>query len=489
MHFVESLDVLQVRSILGENFSELLPQNGNIDIYECAASELLTASRIDLAVKYLYVKYRIEKIDSPFAHDAYLDHIKAFNGFVEADGSGKVGAEKFTETYDSLIDQIHTEGFSNDSLVPISEDGVLLDGAHRVAICLYLKKNVRVVRVSVRVGPCFDMAFFQSRGMKELYADVAVRAYIDLKPTTRTMIVWPTAQGKDAELLSIVSDHARIVCRKSLFLSNEGAVHLTMAAYKQESWLGSSNDDFVGARNKARWCFEGKGPVRIFLVETDVNLLPCKEQIRALYEKEKHSIHINDEHYETVELAKLIFNENSVHFMNHAPVTGFPWFMRLFRHYDQWLKSISADDENYCVDGSAVLAIYGVREARDLDYFYVGEDPVESGFKEISPHNDAVKYYPCRLDDIVFNPAHHFFFQNRKVVAITMLRKMKQTRNEKKDIDDVVMLDSMLENGRMLLPISFIIKRALTPAFIKGRIKLLALKVRYFLYLFLNKAK
>lgn len=485
MKVVQRIDRAAAIRALGPKIAPLVPEESRLDVYECPASELLRAERIDVAIKAEYASYRIREIPSSFARDLYLAHIRSFNWFVETDGSGKTGPLGFVSAFDGLIDSMCENASGRTPLVPVSRDGILLDGAHRLAISLCLRQPVRFIRTVVEKGPTYDAAFFESRGLGRPFLDAAFTAYIERNAHTRIVLLWPTAEAKDAEAMEIIGRHARVVGRKDVVLSNEGPVHVVMRSYSGEPWLGDANNDYAGARNKARWCFQGSGPLRAVAVETEGELLRCKEELRALYGQEKHSVHINDDHDESLELAHMLFNGNSLHFLNTAPAAAPPWFLRLFNHYDRWLDGMTSTGQaEYCLDGSAVLAAYGIRDVRDLDYLHVGGHHDRHPLREVSLHNDAARHYPCHLAEIVFNPEHHLYFQDRKMVALNLLREMKITRGEAKDYDDVALIDALLERGRPRLPLRLAVRRLLRPSYLKGRAKLLALKIRYYVALY-----
>ena len=116
----------------------------------------------------------------------------------------------------------------------------------------------------------------------------------------------------EEELSEIFGRYGDIVYRKEIYLKNEGSVQLVKSAYQSEAWLGDSKDNFLGARNKARWCFSNKGPVRVVLFESNLDMIKMKDEIRSLFKIEKHAVHINDTKEEAYILAGLLFNENSI---------------------------------------------------------------------------------------------------------------------------------------------------------------------------------
>src|SRR5207244_3796243 len=113
----------------------------------------------------------------------------------------------------------------------------------------------------------------------------------------------------------------------------------------------------------ANGCFPNLGPVRVVAFETDdlENVRRAKTAIRDLYKVENHSTHINDTHTETLRLARIFFNDNSIHFLNVGRPRYFPRFHKHFELYRQMLINDGHEGEHFCVDGSAVMALYGLR--------------------------------------------------------------------------------------------------------------------------------
>ena len=75
---------------------------------------------------------------------------------------------------------------------------------------------------------------------------------------------------------------------------------------------------------------------------------------------------------------------------------------------------------------------------------------VDTGIKGIDCHNEHAHYYGKPIDDIVYNPCNHFYFEGYKFISLTMLRTLKKKRNEEKDRQDVELIDSLFRKKRIL---------------------------------------
>lgn len=144
----------------------LLKKRKQYYVYECNPEKLTSRYRYDVYVKYFYVKSYIEKSNYDLAKKIYLYHIKTFNNFFEPDGS-KSSPDDFIDNFNTLIESIKTKGLST-TVIPISKTGIPIDGAHRLAICLYLKIKVSFLVFDL-LDAKYDKEFFINRGMIDSY--------------------------------------------------------------------------------------------------------------------------------------------------------------------------------------------------------------------------------------------------------------------------------------------------------------------------------
>ena len=445
------------------------------------AIDFLSPNRFDLIAKLIYVKFRDLKIQSDFARRLYLEHINAFNGYVENDGSNKIGKEAFLNSFNNVIDSIRDYGFLLESEIPLSESNSIIDGAHRTAAAIYYNKDI-LVKKKQAPNPNYNFNFFLKRGLKRQYLDAMAIEYATIKNNTYAVLIWPSAEGKEKELSEILNSYGEIAYRKDVYLTSEGSVQLVKHAYKSEKWLGNEKNNFIGARNKASWCFEKSGPLRVFLFESSKDLIKMKEEIRKVFNISKHAVHINDTKEETLELCGLLFNDNSLHWLNYSIVKNFPWFNRLHTHFCNWLIKEGLNPIDFCIDGSATLGAYGIREVRDLDYLYFGDyKKISTGFKEIDCHNEELLFHSCCRDEIIFNPENYFYYFGVKYISLRNILNAKSKRKEKKDLVDIERINALLSRRTIKEPFRQKIKRYSEPSYLKGKIKFQLLKLRYFL--------
>jgi len=270
-------------------------------------------------------------------------------------------------------------------------------------------------------------------------------------PNIAIAVKFPAAKDHNAEVDHILSEHAHIFYRKTVTLKNDGPVHLVRTLYEDEPWLGTYKSDFDGARRKARWCFSRRGPVHFFLLAFDdrAELMRAKGRVRDLFDISNNSIHITDTRAEAFRVAKLAFSNYSIEFVNRRSLQEMPNFNRLLSTYRDAL-AYTEDQDDFCIDGSAVMAAYGIRDCHDIDYIFhsgclnLSPDPL------ISSHNEYGRYYTNTLDDIIFDHRNHFYLDGMKFASLALVRDWKRARGEQpKDHADIALIDAWTPGDRL----------------------------------------
>lgn len=418
-------------------------------IFYCEPLELLTPLRFDISAKHYYAKHR--NIKSNFPLDLYKHHIDVWNGFSEYDNPNKQDQAGFINEFNSIIDSIGTNGFNNEeSLIPVSEKFKSpLNGAHRIAASILHKKKVACYNAPEESGQLnCSYYFFNSRkehvlaGLDGDYADFMALNYAKLKKNTFMVTLFPAAMSRFQEARNIIFNSTKVVYEKAVKLEGWGPFNFIKTLYDGEEWAGNWKVGFQGLVSKVNQCYTPHGSTYIFLVEIDEaqNLRAIKEQVRSLYNVGNHSIHINDYHKETVRIASAVFNKNSIHFLNNTEPKYLNNFEIYFKKYRQWVSNSDEDTDNFCIDSSAVLSAYGLRDCRDLDFLYSGQH-IDSEIYKIDCHNEELKYYLHDKDDIIFNPQNHFYHVGLKFANLDVIKKMKQNRSESKDLIDIELIN------------------------------------------------
>ena len=89
------------------------------------------------------------------------------------------------------------------------------------------------------------------------------------------------------------------------------------------------------------------------------------------------------------------------------------------------------------------MELYNLRKANDLDYLNFND--ININIKDINVHNNKwQKYYHVNKDEIIYNPKYHFYFNGFKFAILDVVKKMKENRNENKDIEDIKLIKKFI---------------------------------------------
>lgn len=406
----------------------------------------LTPNRFDIPAKTLYA--RLRNLDTDWGEWVYSHHLKVWNGYHEREPE-KTCLEDFLKCFEQILDDVKNDNFDfQRSPIPISNTGELLNGAHRYAAALIHNCPVEIVENN-RAPHLWNHEFFTNKtdiiptGLLPAAADAMALEYCRLRSENRDLYivsVFPSALGQEDEVCKILNRHGIIAYHKEVHLTENGFNHLIQQFYETEPWVGSVADRFKGARRKAEKCFTKKGPVRVYLIQSpqQENMVTAKQEIRDLFNISNHSVHINDTFEETMHIGNLVFNENSIDFLNAA--TFRPSFSKFWNLLTECREAPASSE--ICIGGSAAMAAHGLRDTGDFDYLHAKKFPHMELAPKITSHGEWVRFYHTSPEDIVFNPTNYFYFSGIKFATLDVVREMKIIRWEKKDRRDIEMINA-----------------------------------------------
>ena len=167
--YLKTINYSQLDKLLDNNYiSMLLPKRNKIRVFESMPINLVSQYRYDVFIKYYYVQAYITNDNYDMSKKIYLNHIKCFNNFTEPDGR-KNTPESFIKSFNNLINDVKKHGIK--TIIPITKNGEIIDGAHRLAVALYLKLNVKFAIFDL-LDANYGKKFFINRGFNPEYAKI-----------------------------------------------------------------------------------------------------------------------------------------------------------------------------------------------------------------------------------------------------------------------------------------------------------------------------
>lgn len=411
-------------------------------------NELITHTRFDVIIKYMYAKSVLKGYQTSFYKELYKAHLKCWNNFKEYNNPDKNTFEKFNDIFIKLINDINNDGFDpNISSIVLQNNKFLLNGSHRLAAALATQRDIHYRDgLDGRDGQ-LDCGYnmFIDLQLDKHYMDLTAIEYAKLKSNSLVVCLFPICNTEMEAVIRVISNYANIFYSKNIALSKQGAFNLMRELYLGEAWAGNWNNDYDGYRAKANLCFSNNdyNMTAVLIDIDDINkAVQLKSKIREIFNIGKHSVHINDTHEQTIRIAKTLFNDNSIHFLCNSNTVNYKNFKGLMNMYVNSINNTGRDVDDYCVTASSTLAAYGLREGADIDYLHIDEPLPKQ--HNISSHNEyGVNLYENTATTIISDPNLHFYHRGIKFTSLDQVKKLKQKRSEPKDALDIKLIDSL----------------------------------------------
>lgn len=381
--------------LLSDNFvnTKHITKDTPFQVEEIRGRELLCPARLDLAAKIAYIEAREKGGDMSFARELYQKHIEAFSEgyYTEPGDENKNSLDKFFSIFDELIDDFKTRGFDAEkSLVPVGRNNIILDGAHRTACAIYFDTTVTVIHFP-QFEVSFNYNYFRERRLsEEMLQYMAVKYSEYAEKNLYLACLWPiSAVAKRPKAVEVIASQHEIVLDSTVMLQKNGLRNFMLQIYQHQSWIGTVDNHFSGVMGKVEACYEPGKTTQAIMFEGDAleSVLVMKEEIRNIFQIDKHAIHISDSNEETNLMARLLFNNNSVHALNHGKPDSFP---EMYPRLKEKLIEPAAFNHR------ATLVYYGIAE----------NNAVSSEFSEYDSTN----------------PRTFFYFDGQKLPSLTTVK-------------------------------------------------------------------
>lgn len=409
--------------------------------------ELLTWNRFDLAFKLFYLDYI--KVYPRIANEIYKCDIKAqtLGKFIEFGNEGnKQNIEDYLLHFNSTYKNIKSNGFLKEkTLIPLSIDGGIINGAHRVASAIHLNKEVSTI-VTEQKTMLADYQYFFEREVSSEYLAIVAQKFIQYSlDNVHVAFLWPSGDGFKAEAESLFSN---VVYKKKITLTPKGAFNLLYELYKHMDWVGAKESGYKGIKQKLLECFPRFESFQVILFQSEdlEKVQAVKQQVRDIYKIGYSSIHITDTKEEAVRISQLLFNDNGLHFINNSEPNGYAGLYEKLNEFKQFLSKNNIEPNDVIIDGSLTLSLYGLRKNIDVDFLVSDNSKIEYPSDEFETHDSELKYHGKSKVELIYDSNNYFVFYNLKFISFSQLYMMKTQRNEEKDKNDCSIMRASLDS-------------------------------------------
>ena len=415
--------------------------------------KLITRNRIDVILKLLYLKLKIlgaKKISKKI----YQKHIFYItNGLYTEKGSSKVSLKNYIDEFDSIFKSLKNSGFdSNISKIPLSNEGCISNGSHRLAASIYL--NIPKVKVEMTDDEqhIYDYKFFINRGISKELIELAVVEFLDLTDNNFIAIIWPSANKK----LNYINEFPEIIYEKKIILNPRAAQNFVAEIYKEHKWVGSFENGYGGAISKVSETFKDYTYLHLIFVKDDslIRVQKRKELLREKFKIGKASIHITDNTIETREIGNIVLNDNSIHFMKYGIPYKFSSIFKNLKLFRERLTKRKIDTNSLVISGDTVMGIYGIKSSDKVCYLSVQELNLE----EKKFHNEIsnINYYDDLIEELIYNPNNYFYYSGFKFLTLDLIEKFKSKRKNHEDYLDLNLIKKINSSKKLNLKIQFL---------------------------------
>lgn len=418
----------------------------------------LSLTRFDFIAKYLYIKYYEKDYQSNFYLDLYKKHIEVFNKCWEHPGT-KTKIQDFIESFNKLIESFKKNGFNEEFPIEVGKNKVLNNGIHRLAISYYNNIDPLIKNIDCNGCDIYIYDFFKNRNdywrrdnekyvnLDEIYLDTMALEYVRLNKNIFPIVLYPKSQNylnkENREQLDETTEkYGCIYYKKKVKLSERGMINLIKEMYRGEKWLGGNYPIDYHTKEKVNIAYNHNYLELILVNINNINeLRKLKDDCRKLFPLEKNSLHIPDNYTDGFRICSSLLNENSITYLNNAQ-TDLYFKSERMNKLQNYFELLKTDNIDYCITSSIILEMYGLREAKDIDYLH--RENKDINIPLFGVHKGKwLDYYQVCKEEIIYNPKYHFYFNGFKFATLDVIKIMKQNRNEEKDKRDIKLINSI----------------------------------------------
>ena len=458
----------------------------------------LNCLRFDVIFKlvYAYYYYSMDRFVPNIFKHAYLEHQRAWGQFKESCRNmfshwfdarlpckDKNGANDFIESFHNTIDSIREHGFeSNKSRIPTDKNGVILNGAHRLAAATILSKNATFEYFDTSTMYKWNYLFFEKLGVQRNISDLVMLEWMKLqlklpqvaiKVFILSVFLGNQNNDDDNSVRKIVSQKCSkdngILYEKRISVTKLGMSQLVRHMYGNQDWLPSQIQVMLSLFKRSEFTI-----LFMFFFGKSLNKMKeCKLEVRKLfkYRSFKSSAHIPDSPEESFILAQMILNPNSIQFLNYGP-NGLDCLgiarelaTRLLLEPVPTLPGFYIGRDDVMIDSGSVMQIFNLRNRTDVDILFLHDiDKKVLGNKDgfnIEAHafktkaidsdrpwgEDHLSETVKSIWDLFYDPRNFGFCYGIKFVSLDQLIKYKLKRNEpQKDHQDIYLIQEFLSH-------------------------------------------
>lgn len=431
--------------------------------------------RIDIIIKFLYIKAYIENEDFEYYRNIYKKSIYSISWWLE---QHKRNFSDYEKDFINLIHSFKKIWFDSNYPIPVNENYEILDWAHRTACCIYF--NIPFVFEKKEKNKWHNLWFEKIK--KELTQDELLDVlywYTSISSDYSIILIWPNLFEKKYDIINLLKNTNSIIWNIDLIFEKNIFQEVVSDIY---SFDDKAINNWSQLCEKTLLCLKYKPIISVILIKKwSISERNVKDNLRKklvwfidMKNKEKaqyYTIHWWDSYEENKYLTNILLNKYNI---NHLKLRkGKKYrnqFIKNIEIYKKELKKQNINKYELCIVSSAVSEIFDIVESWDIDY--ISKNIVTNKVIKITKDIDLLDYnYDKTISNelIINKNKNHFYFRWLKFLSLEILKKVKSLSIREKDLYQVDEIKKILKNTNikrsitydLILEIKFIIKRFL----------------------------
>lgn len=427
------------------------------------AKNLINHKRLDVIVKYLFAKEILEHNDytTDCYKDLYIRHILMRTMGIEpidlkGNVSSKCKIDDYLESFNNLIQDIKNNGYDKDFPIPIANNGLLSNGAHRLAASLALGNDVCIEPAEIGFGWGFD--WFCQNGFNTEDKQRILKGFVDTKAENCSIfVVWNPLFKYLDNVKSIINKYFDIVGDVELDFEDNYIAFTNVILEIYEPNISKTNDETV-ILEKAKLLQASYLNFKVIVVtnqdknqDKDIFELTkaCKDEIRNLFNhvlpKECFcTVHSSDCEAETKYLAAILLSPNNIKHLKMRLSTEYANnFVQEVRSLSRFLQTKGIPSNEVSVIGTGVLTALGIQKEFNSDIDFIIDHKYREnygwGAVKLSDKYDIgvsskLANGPIHDNIIIYNDEYHFWFKGIKFANLEIIKDRKSVNPRPKDL-------------------------------------------------------
>jgi hypothetical protein len=435
-------------------------------MFEANPQDFFSEKRLDLCVKYMYAQSIISGQRDDLFEKIYSRHtLHRISGRNPSEffgnGSSKNSLGEYIVAFRSLIASMRAGGYDAGYPIPVmTEDGLIGNGAHRVAAACALSLPIKIERHDGHGCP-WDFSWFLSKGFCAEDLKRILHCWLNLNAERAAIAVfWAPTES----LWTIMRDRC--------FCDFDVVGEITIAfddwgrgAFEQlvlDLYAHESRDQQNGLKPIERKCDLLSG----FPAKLKVLALSRRPEAPAdcamLLTHELHELasciapidwfvtcHTSRSPSELRHMADILLVPEYLEAIKLRNTrSARPEFLSWMNSYTACLEREQLPGDKCCIVGSSSLELVGIRESTDIDFTTVhslrdgryseGPTPLAQDVDIVSKNYHRTQWSTAISDDeLASNPDWHFIFRGYKFAGIDIVTERKDFSRRPKDVADV----------------------------------------------------